>query len=56
MCISIKEEHLLADLNAMISSELQRRCNHFFVFKAVYAACYHIFLYSLVLNVHALTP
>ena len=57
MVIVFKEEHMLADVSAMISSELWRHCNHYFIcFKAVYAMCSHSFLYSIVLNVRALTP
>ena len=32
MGIVIKEEHLLADVSATMSSELRRHCNHFFIF------------------------
>ena len=57
MGIVLKEEHLLADVSAMMSSELRRHCNHYSIFlEAVYATCSHSSPYSLVLNVRALTP
>ena len=31
MGIVLKEEHMLADVSAMMSSELRRHCNHFFI-------------------------
>ena len=56
MSIFIKEEHLLADVSAMMSSELLRYRNNFFIFKTFYATFYHSYQYSLVLNLRALTP
>ena len=32
MGIFPKEEHLLADVSAMMSSEFRRHCNHYFIF------------------------
>ena len=32
MGIVIKEEHLLADVSSIISSELRRHCKHYFIF------------------------
>ena len=32
MGIVLKEEHMLADVSATMSSELRRHCNHYFIF------------------------
>ena len=32
MGIVLKEEHMLADVSDMMSSELRRHCNHYFIF------------------------
>ena len=48
---------MLADVSSMtMSSELRRHYAHISFFKAVFTTCSHSFPYSLVLNVHALTP
>ena len=48
---------MLADVSAMIMSlELRRHFTHTSFFKAFFTTCSHIFPYSLVLNVRALTP
>ena len=53
----LKEEHILAYVSSMMISELQRHCNHFSFKKMFfYVTCSHSFLYSLVMNVHTLTP
>ena len=55
MGIVLKEEHMLADVSSMMSSELRRHCTPI-SFLTVFATCSHSFLYSLVLNLRALTP
>ena len=32
MGIVLKEKHMLADVSVMMSSELRRHCNHYFIF------------------------
>ena len=51
------EEHCVNYVSAMMSSELRRHCTPIPLFlKAVFVTGSHSFPYSLVMNVHALTP
>ena len=54
--IFLKEEHLLVDVSAMMSSELRRHCTPISFFKAVLLTGSHSFMYRLVMVVRALTP
>ena len=57
MGIYIKEEHLLADVSVMRSSELWRHSTHISLFKkSVFTTCSLSFPYIILLNVRALTP
>ena len=46
-----------ADVSAMMSSEFRRHCTYISLYKkSVFATCSHSSLYSIVLNIRALTP
>ena len=56
MGVVLIEEHCVANVSAMVSSELRPHCPLISFFKAVFGTGSHSFTYSLVLNIHTLTP